>query len=64
MRRYAVPNPYEQLKELTRGKSGITREALAVFIDGLEIPELEKTRLKELTPWNYIGKAVELAQRI
>jgi len=64
MRRYAVPNPYEQLKELTRGKSGITREALAVFIDGLEIPELEKARLKELTPWNYIGKAVELANRI
>ncbi|MEJ2793874.1 adenylosuccinate lyase [Iodobacter sp. LRB] len=64
MRRYAVPNAYEQLKELTRGKSGMTREALAVFIDGLEIPELEKARLKELTPSNYIGKAVELAQRI
>ncbi|AZN35411.1 adenylosuccinate lyase [Iodobacter ciconiae] len=64
MRRYAVPNAYEQLKELTRGKSGMTREALAVFIDGLEIPEPEKTRLKELTPSSYIGKAIELAQRI
>jgi adenylosuccinate lyase len=64
MRRYGVPNPYEQLKELTRGKSGITREALAVFIDGLAIPATEKARLKELTPWSYIGKATELAQRI
>jgi len=64
MRRYGVPNPYEQLKELTRGKSGITREALAVFIDGLAIPAAEKARLKELTPWSYIGKATELAQRI
>lgn len=64
MRRYAVPNPYEQLKELTRGKSGITREAFAVFIDGLAIPDDEKLRLKELTPWTYLGKAEELARRI
>ena len=64
MRRYGVPNPYEQLKELTRGKSGISREVLAVFIDSLAIPAAEKTRLKELTPWSYLGKAQELAQRI
>ena len=64
MRRYAVPNPYEQLKELTRGKSGITRETFAVFIDGLAIPDEEKARLKELTPWTYLGKAEELARRI
>jgi len=38
MRRYGVPNPYEQLKELTRGKGGITRETLHVFINGLSIP--------------------------
>jgi adenylosuccinate lyase len=64
MRRYGVPNPYEQLKELTRGKSGITKEALAVFIDGLAIPESEKTRLKAMTPWTYLGTAVALANRI
>lgn len=64
MRRYGVPNPYEQLKELTRGKSGLTRETLAVFIDNLMIPAAEKERLKTLTPWTYLGKAEELANRI
>lgn len=63
MRRYGVPNPYEQLKELTRGK-GIESAALAAFIDGLAIPETEKTRLKAMTPATYIGKAVALAQGI
>ncbi|WP_374557275.1 adenylosuccinate lyase [Aquitalea pelogenes] len=64
MRRYGVPNPYEQLKELTRGKDGITRETLSAFIKGLEIPEAEKVRLLELTPIAYVGKAAELAKRI
>ncbi|GGY08252.1 adenylosuccinate lyase [Paludibacterium paludis] len=64
MRRYGVPNPYEQLKELTRGKDGITRETLSAFIKSLEIPEQEKTRLLELTPAGYTGKAEELARRI
>lgn len=64
MRRYGVPNPYEQLKELTRGKDGITRDTLAAFIKGLEIPEAEKSRLLELTPAGYVGKAEELARRI
>ncbi|WP_148717479.1 adenylosuccinate lyase [Chitinolyticbacter meiyuanensis] len=64
MRRYGVDKPYEKLKELTRGKSGISREALAVFIDGLEIPATEKDRLKALTPASYLGKAEELARRI
>ncbi|KJV33074.1 adenylosuccinate lyase [Aquitalea magnusonii] len=64
MRRYGVPNPYEQLKELTRGKDGITRETLSAFIKGLEIPEAEKARLLELTPIAYVGKAAELAKRI
>jgi adenylosuccinate lyase len=59
-----VPNPYEQLKELTRGKAGMTREALHAFIDGLEIPDDAKTRLKAMTPGNYIGKASELARQI
>jgi adenylosuccinate lyase len=64
MRRYGVPNPYEQLKALTRGKSGITRESLHVFIDALAIPADEKSRLKAMTPANYIGKAAELAKRV
>ena len=63
MRRYAVPNPYEQLKELTRGK-GITKEALQEFIATLAIPEAEKARLLTMTPGSYIGKAAELAKRI
>ena len=63
MRRYALPNPYERLKELTRGKT-ITLEAIRAFIDTLELPEAEKARLRALTPANYIGKAAELARRI
>jgi len=63
MRRHGLPNPYEQLKELTRGKA-ITREALAAFIDSLALPEPEKARLRALTPGNYTGKAAELARRI
>ena len=63
MRRYALPNPYERLKELTRGKA-ITKESIQAFIETLELPEAEKARLREMTPGNYIGKAVELAQRI
>jgi adenylosuccinate lyase len=64
MRRHGVPNPYEQLKALTRGKSGITRESLHAFIDALAIPADAKTRLKALTPAAYVGKAAELARRV
>ncbi len=63
MRRYALPNPYERLKELTRGKA-ITREAIAEFIDTLELPEAEKARLKQMTPGSYTGQAETLAKRI
>ena len=63
MRRYALPNPYERLKELTRGKT-ITRESLQAFIETLELPEAEKARMRAMTPGNYIGKAVELAKRV
>ena len=63
MRRYGLPNPYEQLKALTRGKAGITREALHAFIDGLALPEDEKARLLALTPATYIGQAAELARK-
>ncbi|HNI82524.1 MAG TPA: adenylosuccinate lyase, partial [Rhodocyclaceae bacterium] len=57
------PTPYEQLKELPRGK-GIPRDALQAFIAPLAIPEAEKTRLLAMTPASYIGKAAELARRI
>ena len=63
MRRYNVANPYEQLKELTRGKA-ISREALQSFVKGLAIPESEKARLLDMTPWNYLGKEAELARKI
>ena len=62
MRRHGLPNPYERLKELTRGKA-ITRESLHAFIQTLELPETEKQRLLAMTPGNYTGKAVELARR-
>jgi adenylosuccinate lyase len=64
MRRYGVPNPYEQLKSLTRGKGGITRQSLHAFIDNLAVPAEAKARLKALTPATYVGKAAELARRI
>jgi len=63
MRRYALPNPYERLKELTRGKT-ITREAIREFVQTLEIPDADKQRLLDMTPGNYIGKAVDLAKRV
>lgn len=63
MRRYGIANPYEQLKELTRGK-GISREALREFIGTLAIPEDARKLLLDMTPGSYIGKAEELARRI
>lgn len=64
MRRYAVPNAYEQLKDLTRGKEGITPESLRVFIEGLAIPDSAKAHLLALTPAQYLGQAAELARKI
>ena len=63
MRRFSVPNPYEQLKDLTRGK-GISRDDLRRFIAALPIPEADRARLLEMTPASYIGMAAELAKRI
>ncbi|WP_241086670.1 adenylosuccinate lyase [Candidatus Vondammii sp. HM_W22] len=63
MRRYGVEKPYEKLKELTRGQR-IGAEELAVFVDGLEIPEEAKAALRKLTPASYIGNAEELAKNI
>ncbi|HCH4196074.1 TPA: adenylosuccinate lyase [Vibrio parahaemolyticus] len=63
MRRYGIEKPYEKLKELTRGKR-VDGEAMRNFIDGLELPEHEKERLKEMTPANYIGQAIELTDKL
>ena len=63
MRRYGLPQPYEQLKNFTRG-AAMTRELMQGFISGLEIPEEEKQRLLAMTPGSYTGKAAELARRI
>lgn len=64
MRRYGIPNPYEQLKALTRGKTGIDRATLQKFIAQLDIPVAEKERLLQLSPSSYIGLAADLAKNI
>ncbi|MDP2230450.1 adenylosuccinate lyase [Methylotenera sp.] len=64
MRRYGIENPYEQLKELTRGKGGINKASLHIFISGLNIPADAKQTLLAMTPASYIGKATELARTI
>lgn len=64
MRRYGIENPYEQLKELTRGKGGINQTSLHAFIKELKIPDSAKQYLLELTPASYVGKATELVNRI
>lgn len=63
MRRFAIEKPYEKLKALTRGQR-ITQEALSAFIDDLELPDEVRTQLKQMTPANYIGNAVEQAKKI
>ena len=63
MRRHAVPEAYEQLKALTRGRR-LDAAALAAFIDGLAIPEEEKSRLRALSPATYLGLAARLAREI
>ena len=62
MRRYDIPEPYEKLKALTRGKDGIDQSTLEVFIDALEVPAAVKAELKKLTPASYVGLAASLAQ--
>jgi len=63
MRRFGLPQPYEQLKKFTRG-AAMTRELMQGFIAGLDIPEAEKARLLAMTPGSYTGKASELAKRV
>jgi adenylosuccinate lyase len=63
MRRYGLPEPYEQLKAFTRGQP-MTAELMRGFVAKLDLPAAEKTRLLAMTPASYIGKAAELANRI
>jgi adenylosuccinate lyase len=63
MRKLGKPNPYEQLKELTRGKK-ITAESMHQFIESLDIPADDKARLLEMTPASYIGIASKLVSHI
>jgi len=62
MRAHRIPASYEKLKDLTRGKGGITREDLHAFLRTLPLPEAERARLLALTPATYIGLAARLAR--
>jgi adenylosuccinate lyase len=62
MRRYGLPEPYEQLKALTRGR-GMTQQTIADFVNGLELPQDAKAYLLGLTPANYVGEASRLARQ-
>jgi adenylosuccinate lyase len=64
MRRHGLPEPYEQLKALTRGRTGMTRESLRAFIETLALPDDAKARLVSLTPATYVGLAAALAKRV
>jgi len=63
MRRHGLPNPYEQLKALTRGQ-GITAESMRAFVETLELPAEARQRLRDLTPGGYVGLAERLAGSI
>ena len=60
MRKVGMANPYERLKELTRGRR-VTAEIMKEFVEGLELPEADKARLREMTPATYVGMAEKLA---
>jgi adenylosuccinate lyase len=66
MRRYGVPEPYEKLKALTRGKGGISRRALADFVTGLgdAVPESAKAEMLAMTPASYVGNAATQAAEV
>jgi len=63
MRRYGIDNPYEKLKDLTRGQT-INAQVLAEFVKDLDMPDDVKTALSELTPMIYTGDAQKLANAI
>ncbi|WP_020648851.1 adenylosuccinate lyase [Solimonas variicoloris] len=63
MRRYGLPEPYEQLKRLTRGQK-IGRDAIRDFVSGLDLPDAEKQRLLQMTPASYTGNALQQAKAV
>jgi adenylosuccinate lyase len=63
MRRYGLPEPYEQLKALTRGR-GIEADVMRRFIEGLALPAEARARLLQLTPARYIGLAAQFAANV
>ncbi len=63
MRRYNVANPYEKLKELTRGQQ-VTAQVMSDFVEALDVPEEAKALMRGLTPANYIGNAEQQAKDI
>ncbi|XP_031480930.1 uncharacterized protein LOC116251018 isoform X2 [Nymphaea colorata] len=63
MRRYNIPEPYEKLKEMTRGRT-VTQESMQEFVKGLELPDEPKSILLNLSPLSYIGAAEELAKSV
>jgi adenylosuccinate lyase len=63
MRRHGVENPYEKLKELTRGKR-VSRAEMRAFVESLGLPEAATAQLMSMAPWTYTGLAAELARRI
>jgi adenylosuccinate lyase len=63
MRRYGLPEPYEQLKRLTRGQK-IGRDAIREFVSGLDLPDAEKQRLLQMTPGSYTGNAQAQAKAV
>ncbi|EMS64623.1 Adenylosuccinate lyase [Triticum urartu] len=63
MRRYGIPEPYEKLKEMTRGQA-VTKDSIRKFIEGLDLPEDAQSSLLKLTPHSYTGEAENLAANI
>lgn len=63
MRRYDIEQPYEKLKELTRGKR-VNKEGMQHFVQSLDVPDHVKEELMELTPANYVGIAADLARKV
>ena len=64
MRKAGIEKPYEKLKELTRGKDGITKETIRDFVNGLDLDAADKQRLLDMTPASYIGQAVQIADQL
>jgi adenylosuccinate lyase len=63
MRKHGIAEPYEKLKEMTRGEQ-LTQEGIASLIDQLELPESVKTQIRALRPETYIGEATRLVEQL